>query len=136
MTVRIFLGFVMPHRAQFENRATRSQCESSQTNPRRGGFRSSSATIGQRLDVGDVEFHVAGDAEWGRIRAIRGIGHSIALTRHRVTSRGGSFHTGPSRRLYAPDLAGRQAVIFGVDDDLDLALRIRPDRARRRRLTP
>src|SRR5215204_5747188 len=131
MTIRIFLAFVMPHRAQFDNRATRSQCESSQTNPRRGGFRSSSATIGQRLDR-----HVAGDAGWGWIRAIRGIGHSIALTRHRVTSRGGSFHTGPSRRLYAPDLAGRQAVIVGVDDDLDLALRIRPDRARRRRLTP
>ena len=77
-----------------------------------------------------------GDAGWGWIRAIRGIGHSIALTRHRVTSRGGSFHTGPSRRLYAPDLAGRQAVIVAVDDDLDLALRVRPDRARRRRLTP
>src|SRR5215216_1045912 len=115
MTVRIFLGFVMPHRAQFENRATRSQCESSQTNPRRGGFRSSSATIGQRLDVGDVEFHVAGDAGWdGFVLFVDG--HSIALTRHRVTSRGGSFHTGPSRRVYAPDRAGGQAgeEVIGV----------------------
>ena len=45
-------------------------------------------------------------------------GHSIALTRHRVTSRGGSFHTGPSRRLYAPDRAGGQAgeEVIGVED--------------------